>query len=149
MKRRFQIRLEDNKINFILNYYFILFIDVQIRIDRNNNDLTVFLQILNEVFSKSNPYHLCLRCWSIESRDSIKYHSSSFSKKKKNIFPSEKERQHGETLVSKLKTMALTNNKINGDWVTCFVLIKKGIICLTQTSASSISFLAQLLIFPQ
>ena len=101
LKRSFRNRMQDNEGNkFILFFHIYFFLDIQVRLDRNNNDLTVYIQIINEIFSKSNPYHICTKCFSIESRDSVKYHNSSFLIKKKDFYPNEKDQKRGITLIS-------------------------------------------------
>ena len=101
------------------------------RYDRPNNDLTLYIGVINEVFSKSNPYHICGRCWSIESRDSIRNHRGE-AVRKKDIFPTETDRQEGQTLLTKLKEIARKNNQCSGDYVTCLVISKKQLECLNN-----------------
>jgi len=83
---------------------------------------------LNDIFGKTNPSHVCLGRWSIETRDRIKYHFPPFLKRK-DLFPGDKERQQGVSLLSKLRELAFKHHKFKGDYISCFVLGKKQIIC--------------------
>lgn len=81
-----------------------------------------------DYFNRTNPFYICGKCWSIESRDRIKNHVTE-EIKRKDIIPTEREKKSGITILAKLRDISLSHQKMRGEYIICLVINKKQLDC--------------------